>query len=237
MTSREEMLDRVRKAVGRTMAGGPAPVPPALDLTGVMPSVAAGDLLAKFEMEWEKVGGVAHRAANLEELDQILHKILDLAGTHSAVLTCNPLLAELRIADRLTKLNNLVTGWTTGADASDALPAFNRASFAAGVGISGADFVLAESGTLVLSSLTEGAQVASLAPPVHVTLYRRNQLVGSLDEVLAQLPISNPPNGASPGRSVVFITGTSRTADIEQILIRGVHGPRAAHAILVDDGH
>ena len=97
------------------------------------------------------------------------------------------------------------------------------------------DFVLAESGTLVLSSVTEGVQVASLAPPIHIALYRRNQLVGSLDEVLARVPISTSKECPTTGRSVVMVTGTSRTADIEQILIRGVHGPREAHAILVED--
>jgi len=77
--------------------------------------------------------------------------------------------------------------------------------------------------------------VASLAPPIHIALYRRTQLFGSLDEVLAKLPISNSPDRPTAGRSVVFVTGTSRTADIEQILIRGVHGPREAHAILLED--
>jgi L-lactate dehydrogenase complex protein LldG len=78
-------------------------------------------------------------------------------------------------------------------------------------------------------------QVASLAPPIHVALFRRHQIVGSLDEVLAKLPISSSPDHPSANRSVVFITGTSRTADIEQILIKGVHGPREVHAILVED--
>ena len=77
--------------------------------------------------------------------------------------------------------------------------------------------------------------MASLAPPIHIALYRRHQIVGSLDEVLAKLPISTSPNKPSAHRSVVFITGTSRTADIEQILIRGVHGPREVHAILVEN--
>jgi L-lactate dehydrogenase complex protein LldG len=107
--------------------------------------------------------------------------------------------------------------------------------FEATVGITGADFVLAETGSLVLSSLTEGSQLASLAPPVHLALYRRAQLVGSLDDVLAKLPGSPKRGLPHPGRSVVFITGTSRTADIEQVLIRGVHGPREVHAILVED--
>jgi L-lactate dehydrogenase complex protein LldG len=121
------------------------------------------------------------------------------------------------------------------ASADSSLADFNKASFAAGAGITGVDWVLAESGTLVLSSVTEGVQVASLAPPIHIALYRRSQLVGSLDEVLANLAISGSPDRPTPGRAVVFITGTSRTADIEQILVRGVHGPREVCAILVED--
>jgi len=213
------------------------PLPP-LDLAGVMPPLTPDDYLAKFEAEWEKVAGTAHRVSNMRELVDVLHKILALGETQAAVLSGNPLLAELGIADRLTAANKFVTSWPVGAGSggTDALADFNKASFAAGAGITGVDFVLAESGTLVLSSATERVQVASLAPPIHIALYRRSQLFGSLDEVLAKLPISNSPNRPTTGRSVVFITGTSRTADIEQILIRGVHGPREAHAILVEDG-
>jgi L-lactate dehydrogenase complex protein LldG len=97
------------------------------------------------------------------------------------------------------------------------------------------EFVLAESGTLVLASRTEGSQLASLAPPVHVALYQRSQVYASLEEILERLPVPRDPHEPLPGRSVVFITGPSRTADIEQILIRGVHGPREVHAILVED--
>jgi L-lactate dehydrogenase complex protein LldG len=152
-------------------------------------------------------------------------------------LSRNPLLAELKIIDRLRARNMSVTSWAGGAEVvgTNSVADFTKASFAAEVGITGVDFVLAESGTLVLSSATEGVQVASLAPPIHIALYRRSQLLGSLDDVLARLPVSNSPGRATAGRSVVFITGTSRTADIEQILIRGVHGPRENHAILVED--
>jgi L-lactate dehydrogenase complex protein LldG len=199
--------------------------------------LAPEDYLAKFEVEWEKVGGVVYRVASMNELDAVFQKILVQAESHAVTLSGNPLLAEWGIADRLTALNKFVTSWAVGAGVAgtNSLVDFDKASFAAGAGITGVDFVLAESGTLVLSSATEGVQVASLAPPIHVALYRRSQLVGSLDEVLAKLPISNSRDRPTAGRSVVFVTGTSRTADIEQILIRGVHGPREAHAILVED--
>jgi L-lactate dehydrogenase complex protein LldG len=195
------------------------------------------DYLTQFEAEWEKVGGIAYRVATMEELEAVFEKVLVLAETQAVALSGNPLLAELGIAGRLTKLDKFVTAWTIGAGGTgtQSLADFTKASFEAGSGITGVDFVLAESGTLVLSSATEGVQVASLAPPIHIALYRRSQLVGSLDEVLAKLPLSSSQGKAASGRSVVFITGTSRTADIEQILIRGVHGPREVHAILVED--
>lgn len=236
MSTRSEMLDRVREALGRNAPSNLSAAPP-LDLNGIMPPLAPNDYQAKFEAEWEKVAGVAYRVSRMDELESVFQKILLLAESHAVALSRNPLLAELGIADRLTALNKFVTSWSYPSDtgAPEACSDFKKASFAAGAGMTGVDFVLAESGTLVLSSLTEGVQVASLAPPIHVALYRRSQLVGSLDELLAKLPVSTSPAKPSPGRSVVFVTGTSRTADIEQILVRGVHGPREAHAILVED--
>jgi L-lactate dehydrogenase complex protein LldG len=233
----EEVLDRVRRALGRTeTACAVTPLPP-LDLAGVMPPLAPDDYQAKFQREWEKVAGVAHCVASTDELESVFEKIVQQAGTQSVALSGNPILAELRVADRLAALKTVVTSWgeAPGVVRTHAVADFTKASFAAGIGITGVDFVLAESGTLVLSSATEGVQVASLAPPIHVALYRRSQLVGSLDEVLAKLPISKSPQHPSASRSVVFVTGTSRTADIEQILIRGVHGPREVHAILVEE--
>ena len=112
---------------------------------------------------------------------------------------------------------------------------YREACFTATVGITGVDFALAETGTLAVSSQTEGSQLSSLAPPVHIALYRQRQLRATLEEVLEQVPSAPRGTEPVPGRSIVLITGTSRTADIEQILIRGVHGPRDLHAILVED--
>ena len=237
MATREEVLDRVRKALGRPETGSVAPTLPLLDLEGVMPPLALQDYQARFETEWAKVEGDSYCVSNMNELESVFQKILVLAETQAVALSRNPILQQLRIADRLAALDKFVTTWKDGggSEANLSLSDFTKASFEAGVGITGVDFVLAESGTLVLSSATEGVQVASLAPPIHIALYRRRQLIASLDEVLAKLAISGSRQHPSAGRSVVFITGTSRTADIEQILIRGVHGPREAHAILVED--
>jgi L-lactate dehydrogenase complex protein LldG len=188
-----------------------------------------------------KVAGMAHRAANRQELEEILRTILSQAKAKGVVLSRNPLLAELNVEPLLRAWGKSISIWPAigaedapvGGDAAS-LRVFAEASFAATVGITGVEFALAETGSLVVTSWTEGAQLASLAPPVHVALYRRSQLVASLDEVLERLRVVRASEEAAPGRSVVLITGTSRTADIEQILIHGVHGPGEVHAILVE---
>jgi L-lactate dehydrogenase complex protein LldG len=244
LAKREDMIQQIRKALGRSRDGSAviceSALPPPLPLVGILPPIPPEELLPKFEAELTKVAGVAHRAANRQELEETLGTILSHANATSVVLSRNPILAELKLKPLLRAWGKGISIWQpSGAEdppgAGDAsLRAFAEASFAATVGITGVEFALAETGSLVVTSWTEGAQLTSLAPPVHIALYRRSQLVTSLDEVLERLPLAPAPEQAVPGRSVVFITGTSRTADIEQILIRGVHGPGEVHAILVE---
>lgn len=233
------MLQRVRAALGRTAAPGskreaPAGFPP-LAPEAILPPIT--DPLAKFEEEWKKVGGDCHRASSPAELDRTIGAILEACGATEIVLSRNPLLLELDLAGRLKGGNLVVSAYGSGAagGGDGAESRFRERCFAAGVGITGVDFALAESGSLVLTSATEGSQLASLAPPVHIALYRRRQLVAYLESVLEAVSPGRNPGDLEGGRSVVFVTGPSRTADIEQILVRGVHGPREVHAILVED--
>jgi len=213
-----------------------------------MPRIAPEDLVATFEAELRKVGGLPYRASAPARLDEVIRAILASCGATAAVLSRNPLLSRLGLADRLRAWGTPAAVWIApeppraehadcessprqnAVHSAGAEEAFREQCFQATVGITGVDFVLAESGTMVLSSLTEGSQLASLAPPVHLAFYTRPQVLESLEEVLERLS----PR-LSSGRSVVFVTGTSRTADIEQILIRGVHGPREVHAVLVEE--
>jgi L-lactate dehydrogenase complex protein LldG len=245
MLGREEMLDRIRKALGRPLEAPGAKLMgvkyPLDTLADLLPAIAPEDLLAKFEAELLKVGGAAYRVATRQALEEALRKLLGSFESPQVVLSRNPLLKLLGLEEMLRGCVASVEAWPdalvapSGGNTNGGLVEFASASFQASVGITGADFALAETGSLVVTSATEGSQLVSLAPPVHIALYRRSQLVGSLDEVLTRLPVPHSQEEPLPGRSVVFITGTSRTADIEQILIRGVHGPREVHAILVEE--
>lgn len=237
MSSRDEMLGTIRSILKTKEKGAHAAAEPILPppLEGVMPLIAPSQLAERFELELQRLGCSTDRASTSGELRDILCSILEPTKVESVVLSRNPLLSRLQIGKMLDGRGMRVAVWPTSAESQQEGSFFRDECFAAGAGITGVDFALAETGSLVLTSAAEGSQLVSLAPPVHIALYRRSQLRATLDEVLQHLPVSPDPGQASAARSVVFISGTSRTADIEQILVRGVHGPRMVHAILVEE--
>ncbi|MEI7985435.1 MAG: lactate utilization protein [Armatimonadota bacterium] len=83
------------------------------------------------------------------------------------------------------------------------------------IGVSLAEFAIAETGTLVVTAGEGRARMSSLAPPINVVLVSKCSIVGTLDQAISRIPSTTS----------VLITGPSRTADIEGILVRGVHGP------------
>ncbi|MBC8063601.1 MAG: LUD domain-containing protein, partial [Chlorobia bacterium] len=92
----------------------------------------------------------------------------------------------------------------------------------ADLGVTLADFAIAETGSIVLSSGHGRARLASLTPPTHIVLVK--ELVPTLEEAFTRIG----------NRTSVIITGTSRTADIEGVLVRGVHGPKELIVVRVD---
>jgi L-lactate utilization protein LutC len=237
MSTREDMLGRIRRALAHPdSASTPSDLSSWPELGEVMPVIGPEDLVVRFEDELTKVGGSTHSVRTRSEISDLLLTLLEGRRAEGAVLSRNPLLSRLRLAELLNELQ--APAWTPpGAEENDAAPEhareFREHCFSAAVGVTGVDFALAETGSLVLTSHTEGSQLASLAPPVHIAFYLQSQVKGTLEEVLQGLSASGSDRAS--GRSIVFVTGTSRTADIEQILIRGVHGPREVHAVLVEE--
>lgn len=231
----EDMLERVRRALGRS-PNQPVSVPPYADLPRDVPIPSSrAALVDGFEQELRQIGGKPHRAENPQQLQEILQSILKSAPEPIAVLTKNPLIGKLRIINMLQEQGVRVTAWQGKNDGPD-VEDFQRASFEAQVGVSGVDYVLAETGSLVVSSRTEGTQLASLAPPIHIALYRPEQVAAGIEEIIDGLGSQESEASPAPGRSVVFITGPSRTGDIELTMTVGVHGPQEVHAILIGDG-
>ena len=131
------------------------------------------------------------------------HKVLILAEKRPVMLSRNPLLSQLKIAERLEAIGASVTrGRPRGARGfSD----FDKSAFDAKL----ASRYVVATGTLVLTrSLRKGP---FLSPPIHVALYRRDQLVGSLRRGFGQNMFSR--SETNPAARLVLITGTSRTTN------------------------
>jgi L-lactate dehydrogenase complex protein LldG len=96
------------------------------------------------------------------------------------------------------------------------------------VGITGAIAGLADTGTLVLTSGQGRPRLASLLPPVHIALLPVSTLLPSLPDLFVKHTALT-----EQGSNLIFITGPSRTADIELTAVYGVHGPKNVHVILV----
>ncbi|MFU8848386.1 MAG: LutC/YkgG family protein [Opitutales bacterium] len=91
-------------------------------------------------------------------------------------------------------------------------------------GITRASGAIAESGTLVLKDRVTSARLAALAPWIHVAVLSESEIVGSIGEAVRDF-------GDDP--SIIFATGPSKTADVEGILIEGVHGPGIQIALVL----
>lgn len=92
-------------------------------------------------------------------------------------------------------------------------------------GITAACGAIAETGSVMLSDGATSSRLGALAPWVHIATLRRDQLFADISAALAALPAD--PN-------IVWCTGPSRTADVEGILIQGVHGPGVQAVLLLD---
>lgn len=97
-------------------------------------------------------------------------------------------------------------------------------------GITSAQWAIAETGTLVLESKNERHRLVSLVPPMHIAIVEAARIRRTMSEVLELVGTAGELS-----RTVTFITGPSRTSDIELTLAIGVHGPARLHVIVIED--
>ncbi len=91
---------------------------------------------------------------------------------------------------------------------------------------------IAETGTLVLTSGTDNPTTLNFLPDLHIIVLPQRKIRGDMEAVWSDIRQTN--GKAAMPRVVNMVTGPSRSADIEQTLILGAHGPRALHVIIVE---
>lgn len=106
-----------------------------------------------------------------------------------------------------------------------------QAAATAAAGITGANFGLADTGTVVLESTALDIRLATTLPERHFVLLNPHKI---LPDHMAAVPLLRRLHSRQSPDFIAFITGPSRTADIERVLTIGAHGPRELHILLLD---
>jgi L-lactate dehydrogenase complex protein LldG len=186
------------------------------------------DLAERFMEALAAGGGEVTRVAGLAEAAARLDELFAELGARRVIANCEPLVMALDPRRRWPGITWQVAGEPAGeatGSSEDQLQAFCAAADA---GLTGVDAALAETGSLVVSSGSGRSRMVSLLPPVHIALVPVSSLTTDLFTWTAI-------RGQAMPASVTLVSGPSKTADIEQTLAVGVHGPKRLAVILVED--
>jgi L-lactate dehydrogenase complex protein LldG len=192
------------------------------------------ELLETFKQECEKASGKVSLARSREDAERSLSEIISKEGVNKVMLGHSLQLGSLDLDHLLMDLGiaHIVRSSNEHLDES-ALKDFHRRIGDAEMGITGVDYGLADTGTLVLMARSDQDRLTSLLPPMHIAVLQTNQILTGLDELCVRLML-DMEEGRGLNSCITFITGPSKTADIEMTLVRGIHGPKELHVILLD---
>ncbi len=218
-TAREQMLGRIREAVreGNRAGGSPATIPERGQIgyqgAGADPLVGFGAALTAAGGQLHVVADDAAAVAAIVDLVRARSIRRVLVG-HGEVLDALPVVEPLRAA---------------GVEVMDvAGSSTSKEWFAAELGLSGVDYLIAETGSIMLASGPDQPRSLSLLPPIHIAVAQRRQLLPDLFDLFAAIGGEELPSG------LTIITGPSKTGDIELRLVTGVHGPGEVHVVVID---
>ncbi len=170
----------------------------------------------------------------------IAHRIQDTLpepGTGKSIVAWkHPLVEDLQLAASLADQNVPVLFVEPGDDIhqNTADGGLRRRVAQACMGVTSADFCLADTATLVMKTRPGQPRSVSLVPTIHAAVIKRSQLLADLGELYTVL--DHHPDHRAEGLTncMTFITGPSKTADIEMTLVHGVHGPREVVIYVID---
>lgn len=182
-------------------------------------------IVKKFMIKYEALEGIVHLVDDSSAAVKVVASILNKAAAERIVIAGLP-----------EDLSDAVTSRCEGDEIEVLKPPFNSSELPYSIdevsaGISKAAFAIAETGTMVEFTTNDAVRLVSSLPNIHICIIKAEEIVDKLME--AATPIRNfysrnPKNGV-----VTFISGPSRSADIEMRLTLGVHGPEASHAIVL----
>lgn len=197
------VIENIRRSLGRTTN---PPLSPRPALSAPRQPETIDSEIETFLDEIQKLSGIGQKLSS-RDIDSALQALVAEQNVRKATVWETPRLRQMGIAETLNSLGvELIS------------PNASKHEMAlCDLGVTEADYLLPETGTLVLRSSAEKPRGVSLLPRVHLAIVRPEMLRADMHQVFAE---------AKDHHYLVFITGPSRTADIELTVTLGVHGPR-----------
>jgi L-lactate dehydrogenase complex protein LldG len=180
------------------------------------------------------IGWKVHRAQNPEYAADLIASICQEKSATSVLRSSHDVLTQVRVDSAVTSTGaSIAVTEHTDDNNLDKIDQSKTAAFSADIGITGADYAIAETGTVVLHPRAGLSRLVSLAPPTHIAVLKTGDVLDSLDELFA-MERSDHLAGELAG-SMNLISGPSKTADIEGTTVTGIHGPLEVHLIILEN--
>jgi L-lactate dehydrogenase complex protein LldG len=222
--SRRDILANIRRSIGAAHL----PTPPSATSTASSPAAPFSALVEDFAAELTAVSGTFIATTQAEAPELVVRLVRERSADRSLAWAAGHL--------PIPKLWQALQGAGVAVADGQVPPSPDRARMLGdlagiAVGITGVEAAIAETGTLAVLAGPGRPRLASMSVRTHIALFTPQQLYPSLAAWLAARP--DLTDALRDRSALTFITGPSRTADIEMTLTVGVHGPREVIAMLV----
>jgi L-lactate dehydrogenase complex protein LldG len=186
----------------------------------------------------EAAGPINLKVISCEDINSVTAAIADLVrdkdpewgAKKSVVAWQHPLIENLNLPEALSPQDVTVFFTDVKETESGNLRQHVIDSY---IGITAADFCMADSATMVMRTRPGQARSVSLVPSIHVAVIELNQIIADLKELYALLKWDPQESKEGLTNCMTFISGPSKTADIEATMVHGAHGPRQVHVYVI----
>jgi len=222
-TTRQQFLGRIRAALARRGQGGPVEAAPTVDDATARLTRETEDLPALFVDRARTLGMTVVRCEGASLVETVMAQLAELDAKR-VVLAVDRLDAAPALEAAMREAGVTIGAWRGDAEMG--------AAFDADVGVTDVKAAIAETGSLVYGSDGSHGRGLMLAPPTHLAIVRSSDLIADMLDHLRRL---DGAGAASLPAGEVIISGPSKTADIEGVLVTGVHGPGRLVVVFATD--
>lgn len=244
MTDRQQFIAGVSESLGRSVPVAPE----SIDETAFFESSSeaesrakeitqdstsrSDELLESLKVSATKNGWNIHSVCDPESAIGVIQDICDSKDVRSVLTSDHEALNQLNVSTALSLPEGSTIRSTDRELHENSVEDSKEEAFTADLGITGVDYGIAETGTVVIHPKNKVSRLVSLAPPVHIAVITKGQVLESLDELFA-MERNDFRKGDLAG-SMNLISGPSKTADIEGTTVTGIHGPLEVHLLILE---